>query len=680
MQEKRRPLRQRIQVIVLLISMLAVVVVGAIAVASMENIKNKSEQSLLEQMTLNMQNIVTDKVKIADLELEKFREYIKRDSRFLELVYNHPEDFAARNILPPDLSAEDRYTMQRYYATSDVDKAAVREEMSMLGNIESIWTPMMERDGEVICTVYIGTETGFMLSYDKNANLAELESDGESYYNYFDSYWYTKAKEAKSVVFTDLTQDAYGRGLTLTCAAPFYNDKVFAGVIAMDILVTDLQKSIINIDLGAGAFAFLVNRNGEIVASPFVDLKQTEFENIKDENNEYYDIHDKILSGNTGIDKTSKNVYCAYSPITVADWILCVHVPETLILEPSRQIEDSIRDVIALFVLSFVAICLVVLVVVRKFSETITDPILALKKDVEVMSNGDLDKQAAIHGNDEISDLAMAFNKMTESLKKYISDLTSVTAEKERIGAELNVATQIQSSMLPSTFPAFPDDKRFDIYASMTPAKEVGGDFYDFFKIDDKHLAIVVADVSGKGVPAALFMVIGKTLIKDHSTLGKGLGEVFQEVNNLLCEANSEGLFITAFEAVINLETGEVTYVNAGHEMPYIYRKGKEFNAFEMKAAFVLAGMENMKYKAGTFNIEPGDKIFQYTDGVTEATDAHNELYGMDRLKKALDENSAKRPNELLPAVKADIDKFVGDAPQFDDITMLGFEYISKEK
>ena len=256
-----------------------------------------------------------------------------------------------------------------------------------------------------------------------------------------------------------------------------------------------------------------------------------------------------------------------------------------------------------------------------------------------------------------------------------------LSASREmKSAAELNVATNIQQSMLPCIFPAFPERKEIDIYATMDPAKEVGGDFYDFFMVDDKHLAIVIADVSGKGVPAALFMVIGKTLIKDHTTQGRDLGAVFTEVNNLLCESNSEEMFITAFEGVLDLETGEFNYVNAGHEMPFICKANGDFEPYKIRAAFVLAGMEDMKYRAGSMTLEPGDKIFQYTDGVTEATNVHNELYGMERLGKILNKVKNGTPQEILPAVKADIDEFVGKAPQFDDITMLCLEYKAKMK
>lgn len=259
-------------------------------------------------------------------------------------------------------------------------------------------------------------------------------------------------------------------------------------------------------------------------------------------------------------------------------------------------------------------------------------------------------------------------------LERQIKD----SEERQRISTELDVATRIQADMLPCIFPAFPERPEFDIYATMNPAKEVGGDFYDFFMVDETHLAIVIADVSGKGVPATLFMVIGKTLINDHTKSNVDLGKVFSEVNELLCKSNSEGLFITAFEGVLNLVTGEFQFVNAGHEMPFIAKSGGVYEPHKLRAGFVLAGMEGMKYESGSIMLSPGDKIFQYTDGVTEATNASHELYGMERLTDVLVKNTSKSPAQLLPAIKADIDAFVGEAPQFDDITMLCVEYLAK--
>lgn len=345
-------------------------------------------------------------------------------------------------------------------------------------------------------------------------------------------------------------------------------------------------------------------------------------------------------------------------------------------------VPDMKEDIVSSLLVIIAAIIVIILMAVFIFFDfvrkKIVNPIYTLH-DVSKNVVDNLEAENNLHidiktGN-EIEELADSFERMYAEVKSYISRLSAVTAEKERIGAELDVATRIQASMLPCIFPAFPERDEFEVYATMDPAKEVGGDFYDFFMVDEDNLAVVVADVSGKGIPAALFMVIGKTLIKDHTTSGKDLGTVFTEVNQLLCESNSEELFITAFVGVLNLKTGNFRYVNAGHEIPFIAKKNGEFKPYKIRAAFVLAGMEGIQYKSGEMQLEPGDKLFQYTDGVTEATDKDNQLFGMERLEKTLAKLADKTPAEILEGVKADIDEFVGDAPQFDDITMLCLEY-----
>lgn len=345
-------------------------------------------------------------------------------------------------------------------------------------------------------------------------------------------------------------------------------------------------------------------------------------------------------------------------------------------------VPDMKEDIVSSLLVIIAAIIVIILMAVFIFfnfvRKKIVNPIYTLH-DVSKNVVDNLEAENNLHidiktGN-EIEELADSFERMYAGVKSYIFRLSAVTAEKERIGAELDVATRIQASMLPCIFPAFPERDEFEVYATMDPAKEVGGDFYDFFMVDEDNLAVVVADVSGKGIPAALFMVIGKTLIKDHTTSGKDLGTVFTEVNQLLCESNSEELFITAFVGVLNLKTGNFRYVNAGHEIPFIAKKNGEFKPYKIRAAFVLAGMEGIQYKSGEMQLEPGDKLFQYTDGVTEATDKDNQLFGMERLEKTLAKLADKTPAEILEGVKADIDEFVGDAPQFDDITMLCLEY-----
>jgi serine phosphatase RsbU (regulator of sigma subunit) len=248
--------------------------------------------------------------------------------------------------------------------------------------------------------------------------------------------------------------------------------------------------------------------------------------------------------------------------------------------------------------------------------------------------------------------------------------------EKAAADRDLTVAASIQENILPKIFPYMPERKEFDIYASMTPAREVGGDFYDFFIIDEDHLGLVVADVSGKGVPAALFMVIAKTLIKNRALMGGSPGEVLAYANNQLCEGNDAELFVTVWFAIIDVKTGKGIAANAGHEHPAIRRAGGQFELSIYKHSMAVATMEGIKFKEHEFEMHPGDTLFCYTDGVTEATDAHNILFGNDRLLAALNEDPDAAPEVICKNVKESIDFFVGEAPQFDDITMLCVKFL----
>ena len=285
--------------------------------------------------------------------------------------------------------------------------------------------------------------------------------------------------------------------------------------------------------------------------------------------------------------------------------------------------------------------------------------------------NGTGFKDIEITTGDEIESLSDAMKKMEQDIKDYITNLTAVTAEKERIGAELNVATQIQMDMLPRIFPTFTDKTEYELFASMDPAKEVGGDFYDFFIIDEDHLGLVVADVSGKGVPAALFMVIAKTLIKNRAMMGGSPGEVLAYANDQLCEGNDAELFVTVWFAIIDVKTGKGIAANAGHEHPAIRRANGQFELSIYKHSVAVATMEGIKFREHEFELGHGDTLFCYTDGVTEATDAHNVLFGNDRLLEALNQDPDANAEQICKNVRNSINEFVGEAPQFDDITML---------
>ena len=279
-----------------------------------------------------------------------------------------------------------------------------------------------------------------------------------------------------------------------------------------------------------------------------------------------------------------------------------------------------------------------------------------------------------IKTGDEMQTLSEAFGKMACDLREYIDNLQIITAEKERIGAELDVATQIQASMLPCIFPPFPDRKEFNIYASMRPAKEVGGDFYDFFLVDENTLAVVIADVSGKGVPAALFMVIAKTLIKNNAQLGKSPREVFETVNDTLCENNEAGMFVTAFMGYVDLQTKKLTYVNARHDPALVKKSGGEYEFLTSKPSRLLAIFEGTPYPEQEIILSAGDAIYLYTDGVTEAMNNSRKLFSAQRLLAVLNENKNCNSEQLLAQIKREIDLFADGAEQADDITMLALE------
>jgi len=264
---------------------------------------------------------------------------------------------------------------------------------------------------------------------------------------------------------------------------------------------------------------------------------------------------------------------------------------------------------------------------------------------------------------------------------KTILEQADVAKEFSRVDTELNLARDIQANILPNIFPAFPDRKEIDIYASMEPAKEVGGDFYDFFLIDEDHLAMVMADVSGKGVPAALFMMIGKALIKNQATPGTKPSEILAAVNHQFCENNENGLFITAWVGILTISTGELIAANAGHEYPVIKRKDSQYELFnDGRHGFVLGGMDGVRYRDYTTMLKAGDCLFVYTDGVTEATNGDLELFGTERLVKALNHAHTLNQETVLKDLRYSIERFVGDASQFDDITMLGLRYCGAEK
>ena len=679
MSEKRRPIRKKVQAMVLVISLASLLLTSTMGIFSMVFIKSDSEVALTRQMEQDLRNLVTSKAKLAEAELEKYANHVQTFADYLHGLYVHSNSLASRYIPPIKAENTGFYVMQRGLSSHNVSIGDVRKELLLLGNVEYLWKPVMAANYSVVVSLYFGTESGLNLRYDKQPHVAvPLEGENDYYYDHFASTWYRKAKGMNALCFTDIYQDALGRGMVITCAAPFYDENGrFAGVVGMDIKITDLHRTIVELDFGEGAHAFLMDRGGNLLDS--LGGVETNIRNLYYDKDIGFQVASQILRDRTGVALSREGTYYAYTPIPTTGWKLCVRVPDTTVLAPVRSMNRSIIVTILLFLAAFVLVIALVALGSREFSDRLTGPIVALEKDVEKISDGNLEYHADIHDNDEVGDLARAFNNMAVSLKDYIKDFAAVTAERERISAELNIATKIQEDLLPCTFPPFPDRGEFDIYATMTPAKEVGGDFYDFFFIDRDHLALIMADVAGKGVPAALFMAITKTLIKNRAQrMGGTPSEILGAVNDQLCEESKAELFVTVWLGILELSTGKMSAANAGHEYPVMRRSSGAYRLLKLPNSPAVATLEGMKFREDKFILHPGDSLFLYTDGVAEATrikDGKEELYGTERMVEALNRHSGESVEQLLVSMKEEIDAFVGDSPQFDDLTMLALQY-----
>ena len=353
------------------------------------------------------------------------------------------------------------------------------------------------------------------------------------------------------------------------------------------------------------------------------------------------------------------------------------------ILCVQRQLEDLeevrtayIRRVLVTLIL------LSILVIAGQWTHlnrTLLVPLSKITKEAERFARENAPAEAklsdSIKNADEIGMLAGSIDQMEEKIQAYVMDITKITAERERIGAELSLATRIQADMLPNDFPAYPDRTEFDIFASMTPAKEVGGDFYDFFLIDDQHLGVVMADVAGKGIPAALFMMVSKIMIKNQAMAGSGPAEVLRIVNNQICGNNREEMFVTVWLGILDLSTGIMKAANAGHEYPVLMEPEEDFALYKDKHGFVVGGMSGMKYTEYEIIMERGSKLFLYTDGLPEAQNKEGEFFTTDRAVDVLNDHKEDDPETIIKEMHKALEIFENEADQFDDLTMLCLEY-----
>ncbi|OPY87055.1 MAG: Phosphoserine phosphatase RsbU [Smithella sp. PtaU1.Bin162] len=501
-------------------------------------------------------------------------------------------------------------------------------------------------------------------------------------YDYFSWEWYKLPKKMMSPSWVEpYFDEGAGNIVMSTYSVPFYRTitgrKQFSGIVTIDISLAWLQKIVSEIQIGETGYAFLISQKGTYVTHPDSRLimNKTIFQLANEKNDpQIKEIGTKMTIGLSGFVETKslmtgKDCWLAFTPLSTSGWSLGLVLPrDELMADVSRHYYRT---------LLWGALGLIILFgVIVWIARSITGPLRTLTSAAENMAQGNLDMAVpAIRSTDEVGRLAGSFATMQQSLQNYIRDLTSTTAAKEKIESELKIAHDIQMGILPRTFPPFPQHTEIDIYAVLQPAREVGGDLYDFFFMDDDHLCFTVGDVSGKGVPAALLMAVTKILIKSKATRGLTPETILARVNEDLSLDNPAMMFITLFLGIMDVRTGDVLYCNGGHPNPYILHADGKIETLPTTNGMALGVINDFAYTCKTVTLRTNESLFLYSDGVTEAADTNNELFMEKRLEAVLASLQKQPLKNITDGIMEKIKAFAGDSPQADDITMMVVKY-----
>ena len=719
-------LHRKLFLLLVAVGIVAFLIAGAVSLAGMYQV-NKGVQGASDQLSRNtatftetfaedmakthLTALTAEKAARIGQEMDVLMEDAKYIADSLTRILKHPGDYKMR-VLPDPLRDEipsgraylhfSRRMRQQY------GNDAFANERGIASNIADD----LVLEAEYYTGVFAGSEHGYLVAADvtKDRSAKQFSQKFLDGYDPREMEWYKLGKTANGPAHTDVYVDSNGVRC-VTCVMPYYDANGFAGVVGIDcnpdeffkvmgenlIIGTDRQEgSSFILDRSAGHIVFSSRNEGDLaITRELKDLRKHSEKSLAQAAAD-------MAAGNSGmrlVNVDGETFYLAYAPIDSSDWSLGILNKQTDILYPAVyarnnvlfQMEGFTETLHSLFgsmirwaVLFFLLLLVGLFFISAALSRKLVQPILEVIDGVREIARGNLDKKIAINRNDEIAYLADSVNEMTDDLKEHIQSLSRMTAEKERIATELSVATSIQEGMLPRIEGPFAAHKGFDLFATMDPAKEVGGDFYDFYMLDDRHLAVTIADVSGKGVPAALFMVIAKTILK-NSMLAAGAdadyAAVVEQANRQLCENNEEMLFVTVFLGVLDIRTGRFSYVNCGHNPPLLQRKAAgDFMYIRGKNKNLMMGAdEGVVFHGEVLQLYAGDSLFFYTDGVTEAMDEAGSVYSEGRLQETLvriDADGSVPVTEVLAGVREDIRTYVGAAEQFDDITMLGLRYL----
>ena len=667
--------------------------------------------SMEDMATENFQKFVVSEAKVLDSQFWIMQHDLEVLASQVKEVLENPLSYAGVSVPLPDSEMAGQVTLQLLYSDyADQSDPHLTNQIRQIGGLGPMMTEIVDgADSLKDCVVSL--PGGASIIADRNPESKFTSSGKIVHFNADTRPWYVGAVVHEGTYFSPVNTDSYTGESMVMVGVPVYIDSELAAVCGGSIGTETMGSIVSGAQLGEYTDSCLINENGNMLYSSRgegeLGFDANNLKSLTESSNpELVSLVREALKGDVGfalITIDGEETYVAYAPVETVGWTQLLTISQEdlnrtarLLMEKtdnvmekslddvrSTEMETVIKTLIAAAVLLFLA-ALTSMVL----ANGLVRPIRKMTQEVSTMQGEDMSFHVddVMCTGDEIEVLARSFENMSEKMKGYVREIVSITSEKQRLETELSVAAQIQENMLPTHFPAFPNRNEFDLYAVMDPAREVGGDFYDFFLIDDDHLALVVADVSGKGVPAALFMVISKTVIKNVTLSGSysSPAGVLEDVNNRLCEGNEDNMFVTAWLGILTISSGSLVSACAGHEYPVFYRKDEGFLLEKDPHGMAMGGMEGVKYKDAQWQLNPGDLLFLYTDGVPEANNAAQELFGNERmlssLEKSLEEITKDGKTnvdlyQFLRVVRAQIDDFVGETPQFDDLTMLCMEY-----
>ncbi len=682
----------------------------------------KAKNALEEMAVQDLLNISAERAAYIEEQFAEVESYVCGIAAQAQHIYENPEAYPDRKVALPkqdskELAAQLLWSEELENGKEGVPKAD--EELLKLGNLQDMLV-QYNANNKMVSSAYIATESGWMIQadyiayskYEKTTMLGK-EAALPMTYEAKEREWYKRAKESPEglVIYTDIIRDIHEGGDCIVCACPVYAGGEIRAVAGVGSYLETVDRAVLNTTVGKNGYAFLVNEKGQIIASGKRTGETAAFSEIsgdlrRSNNTALGEAAERMAAGERGflrLELDGREVYLAYAPLQKLGWSFAAVIGVDEVTAPAQESRNMILKAAEdtavsqsaaikrmLFALAAAVIAVMALICMAGalFSGKLTKPIRRLTEEVAETGGGNLGRRIYITTGDEVEDLGNAFNRMRDQIQEYVEHLAVLTAEKERIRTEIEVAARLQADMLPEAEGIFRGSEEFTLAAFMTPAKGVGGDFYDFFFAGQDRLVLVMADVSGKGVPAALFMVVSRMIIKSRITgedrdfieKEKVLAKTVEEINNILCDNNPDGMFVTAWIGILDLKEGKLVFVNAGHCRPLICHRGRDCIYESLLGGPVLAGLKNIRYRQGEIRLQSGDTLLLYTDGVTEATGQARELYGEKRLKAAAEKygKAGTMPEGLISAVLEDVEAFQGEAEQFDDITMLALRYYGK--